>query len=77
MRRQSAHFPAYDFERNKGYPCPRHKLALKGYGPTPIHRRSWVFMENLPWLTRRLAPNNTPVGLFDLQPVPPPGGPTW
>ena len=39
----------YDFDLNKGYPCPRHKAALRGYGPTAIHRRSWVFMDNLPW----------------------------
>ena len=49
MRAEAESFPGYDFELNKGYPCPRHKLALKGYGPTSIHRRSWVFMENLPW----------------------------
>ena len=55
MREYAANWPAFDFERNKGYPCPRHKLALKGYGPTPIHRRSWAFMDNLPWLGTRLA----------------------
>lgn len=49
MRAESEHFPAYDFDLNKGYPCPRHKMALKALGPTTIHRRTWVFMENLPW----------------------------
>ncbi|MCP5025096.1 MAG: ribonuclease HII [Actinomycetia bacterium] len=50
MMRAAAHeHPGFDFEHNKGYPCPRHKVALKGYGPTAIHRRSWVFMDNLPW----------------------------
>jgi ribonuclease HII len=49
MRAEATHFPGYDFEHNKGYPCPRHKMALTGMGPTTIHRRSWVFMENLPW----------------------------
>ncbi len=49
MRAEAPHFPAYDFELNKGYPCPRHKMALKAWGPTTIHRRTWVFMENLPW----------------------------
>ncbi|MEO7837694.1 MAG: ribonuclease HII [Acidimicrobiales bacterium] len=54
MRAESEHFPAYDFELNKGYPCPRHKAALRGYGPTSIHRRSWVFMDHLVWgLPRR------------------------
>ena len=31
--------------------------ALAAYGPTVIHRRSWVFMESLPWSgIRRLPP---------------------
>jgi ribonuclease HII len=49
MRLESEHFPAYDFDRNKGYPCPRHKAALQAFGPSTIHRRSWVFMDHLVW----------------------------
>jgi ribonuclease HII len=49
MRQEAVHFPGYDFDANKGYPCPRHKMALQAYGPTAIHRRTWVFMEHLPW----------------------------
>jgi ribonuclease HII len=49
MRAEAEHYPGYDFELNKGYPCPRHMIALRGYGPSAIHRRSWVFMDNLPW----------------------------
>ena len=49
MREQSTHYPNYAFEANKGYPCPRHKSALQAWGPSCIHRRSWVFMDNLPW----------------------------
>lgn len=56
MRDAAEHFPAYDFDRNKGYPCPRHKLALSGYGPTAIHRRSWAFMDWLPLGGGRLDP---------------------
>jgi len=52
MRLESEHFPGYDFDLNKGYPCPRHKMALKAWGPTSIHRRTWVFMEHLPWGVR-------------------------
>jgi ribonuclease HII len=55
MRDEARHFPAYDFELNKGYPSPRHKTALRGYGPSAIHRRSWVFVENLPWSGARRA----------------------
>ncbi|HEX2849731.1 MAG TPA: ribonuclease HII [Acidimicrobiales bacterium] len=53
MRDEARHFPGYDFELNKGYPCPRHKVALKAYGPTSIHRRTWVFMDHLPWFVPR------------------------
>jgi len=49
MRAEAEHFPAYDFDLNKGYPCPRHKAALAAWGPTSIHRRAWVFMDNQPW----------------------------
>ncbi|MEA3511584.1 MAG: ribonuclease HII [Actinomycetota bacterium] len=49
MREVSPTFPGFDFERNKGYPCPRHRAALAAYGPAPIHRTSWAFMDDLPW----------------------------
>jgi ribonuclease HII len=49
MRAEAKHFPGYDFEKNKGYPCPWHKMALHAMGPTSIHRRGWVFMDHLPW----------------------------
>jgi len=49
MRIEDDHYPAYDFAWNKGYPCPRHKQALRGLGPSAIHRRSWAFMDDIPW----------------------------
>jgi len=49
MRAEAPHFPGYDFDLNKGYPCPKHKAALRGFGPSAIHRRTWVFMQGLPW----------------------------
>jgi len=49
MRAEAPNYPGYDFELNKGYPCPRHMAAIQGMGPTSIHRRSWVFMEKMPW----------------------------
>ena len=49
MRAEAEHFPAYEFDRNKGYPSPVHQAALRGYGPSAIHRRSWVFVRDLPW----------------------------
>jgi ribonuclease HII len=60
MRGEAPHFPAYDFERNKGYPCPRHKMALRAWGPTSIHRRSWVFMDGLVWGGRLVRPGAGP-----------------
>jgi ribonuclease HII len=62
MRAEAENYPAFDFDRNKGYPCPRHQFALKGYGPTPIHRRSWAFMDSLPWAGLRLPPVNARYG---------------
>lgn len=64
MRAESPHFPAYDFDCNKGYPCPRHKMALQAFGPTSIHRRSWVFMDHLPWTNLRYH-RPTQATLFD------------
>ena len=59
MRVEDEHFPAFHFADNKGYPCPRHKMALQAFGPTTIHRRTWVFMEHLPWGIPRTAPFGT------------------
>ena len=44
MREEADHFPVYGFERNKGYPSPVHQTALRGYGPSAIHRCSWAFV---------------------------------
>ncbi|HEX8805071.1 MAG TPA: ribonuclease HII [Acidimicrobiales bacterium] len=49
MLAESEHHPWWWFDQNKGYPCPRHKAVLRGMGPSAIHRRSWVFMDTLPW----------------------------
>ena len=66
MREEGPHFPGYDFELNKGYPCPRHKVALRAYGPTSIHRRTWVFMDHLVWGVPRTASTTDPTAdLFE------------
>jgi ribonuclease HII len=49
MRDEAEHFPLYGFESNVGYPAPVHKCALAAYGPSTIHRRTWIFMEQLCW----------------------------
>ena len=35
-------FPEYGFASNKGYGSAEHIAAIKKYGPTPIHRRSFI-----------------------------------
>ena len=35
-------YPAYGFDQHKGYATKEHIAALKQYGPTPIHRRSFL-----------------------------------
>ena len=34
-------YPQYDWRSNKGYPTKRHREAIKEYGVTPLHRRSF------------------------------------
>lgn len=42
MREYDRVFPEYDFAGNKGYGSAAHIAALKKYGPTHIHRRSFI-----------------------------------
>ena len=35
------HFPHYEFNHNKGYGTANHLRALRNFGPTPIHRKSF------------------------------------
>jgi ribonuclease HII len=41
MEKLSERYPQYEFERHKGYGTPAHLEALRRYGPSPIHRRSF------------------------------------
>lgn len=43
MIEMAQHFPAYEFERNKGYPSPAHRAALASEGLASVHRKSWSF----------------------------------
>jgi len=40
-------FPAYRFDRHKGYPTPAHLAALAEHGPCPQHRRSFAPVRTL------------------------------
>lgn len=35
-------YPEYGFDKNKGYGTKEHILAIKKYGPCPIHRKSFL-----------------------------------
>ncbi|MBQ3173526.1 MAG: ribonuclease HII [Alistipes sp.] len=41
MMRLAAEYPAYGWDRNKGYPTREHRLAIRQYGLTPYHRLSF------------------------------------
>jgi ribonuclease HII len=49
MAAEAEHYPHYEFDSNRGYPAPAHRVALGAHGPSAIHRRSWIFMDALPW----------------------------
>ncbi len=67
MREHAEHYPHWSFDTNKGYPCPVHKAALQGYGPSGIHRRTWIFMDHyVPWggISRVYRPDPDQPSLF-------------
>ena len=41
MRVAAVRWPAYGFDRHKGYGAPAHRAALSRHGPCPLHRRSF------------------------------------
>lgn len=41
MMRLHEQYPAYGWDRNKGYPTREHRLAIRRYGLTPVHRLSF------------------------------------
>ncbi|MGN0202933.1 MAG: ribonuclease HII [Coprococcus sp.] len=42
MREYDVLFPEYGFAKNKGYGTAEHIAAIREYGPSPIHRRSFI-----------------------------------
>jgi ribonuclease HII len=45
MREYDSQYPEYGFARHKGYGTAEHMEIIRKYGPTPLHRRS--FLKNL------------------------------
>lgn len=41
MDQLAEEYPQYDWKRNKGYPTRAHREAIRQYGITPYHRRSY------------------------------------
>lgn len=41
MASLAAEYPQYDWQSNKGYPTRKHRDAIRQYGITPYHRRSY------------------------------------
>lgn len=35
------HYPAYNFQQNKGYPTREHRLAIERHGICPLHRKTF------------------------------------
>jgi len=42
MLEAAEQYPQYGWERNKGYGTAEHLAALRKYGPTPLHRKSFA-----------------------------------
>lgn len=47
MERLARRYPQFGWERNKGYGTPEHREALRRFGPTPHHRRSFEPVQQL------------------------------
>ena len=41
MNGLAAEFPQYDWQKNKGYPTKKHREAIRQYGITPYHRKTF------------------------------------
>lgn len=45
MRKLDKDFPEYLWKKNKGYPTAEHRLAIKKYGATEWHRKSFRLLD--------------------------------
>jgi ribonuclease HII len=44
MENLALQFPAYHWETNRGYPTPAHREAIRQFGVTPHHRKSFQLL---------------------------------
>ena len=50
MRALADEYPQYGFDQHMGYPTPAHFAALAAHGASPVHRRSFAPVAQLPLL---------------------------
>ena len=50
MLRLHEEYPVYHWDKNKGYPAPAHREAIRQYGPTPYHRLTFNLLGENPQL---------------------------
>lgn len=44
MEKLHEEFPQYNWAKNKGYPTEEHRAAIRKFGPTPYHRKSFTLL---------------------------------
>lgn len=47
----SKEYPQYDWQKNKGYPTPKHRAAIREFGATPHHRMTFNLLGEDPQLS--------------------------
>lgn len=47
MEKLHQEYPVYDWNKNKGYPTKKHKMAIREFGITEHHRKSFKLAEQL------------------------------
>jgi ribonuclease HII len=58
MARWANQYPAYGFDRHRGYGTHQHRQALQDYGPTPLHRP--LFLRKILATPRQLVLGESP-----------------
>jgi len=59
MAKLAARYPGYGWEHNQGYATRDHRAAIREFGLTPFHRRSFLALQ------RTLAGDQMPLALFN------------
>ena len=47
MKRLAEEYPQYDWKGNKGYPTKKHRDAIRQFGATPYHRRTFNLLGDM------------------------------